>query len=318
MLSSSPPYKKLILISIASYLVLISHAFVLPSSHQFCSSVQHHHRHGRHGHGHYQQYLHQQTQQHQQLKCPLLLDRVTTTNKVIYRRQHHVVLNQSKRDGVKRMINPSNSSGAKLKSSRTNSMLAISVALVVSILTTGTVQRVAVSVASYVTAKQTYEIFETTSPSSSSISGSISGSSSKSSSNGKRNRLRQKFQKRGRENDKRKGSKIAIAKEALVKMSDRETKYLQSKNSSGAAWLKQSLDSLEETDRKITELKQREAAAKAAEQQAKAKEWVSETLRSTAGAKAHADMMRKQEEVARHKAKKWAESVARQSGVDLS
>ena len=297
------------MISIASYLVLISHAFVIPSSHQFWSSLHHHHR-----RGHHQQCLHQQEQQHQQLKfpsSPLLLDRVVT-NKILYRRHH--VLNQSKRDGgVKRMINPGNSS-AKLKSSRTNSILAISVALVISTLTTGTVQRVAVSIASYVTAKQTYEIFETTSPS----SNSGSGSSSSSSSSGKRDRLRQKFQKRGRDNDKRKGSKIAIAKEALVKMSEREIKNLQSKNSSGAAWLKQSLDSLEETDRKIAELKQKEAAAKAAEQQAKAKEWVSETLRSTAGAKAQADMMRRQEEVARHKAKKWAESVARQSGVDLS
>jgi len=89
-------------------------------------------------------------------------------------------------------------------------------------------------------------------------------------------------------------------------------------NPNGEAWLKQSMDNLEETDRMIADLKRQEAEARAAEQKAKAREWVNETLRATTNAKARADVMRRQEEEARHKAQKWAESVARQSGVDLN
>ncbi len=196
----------------------------------------------------------------------------------------------------------------------------ISVAGIVSILSTGAVQRIAVSVISYTTAKYTYDLFEKifVTP----------GDGRERKRVRARNRLKDKFQKRHYSREKEKGSiggdsiKMGITTKRISNGAARSGGVVEqsslNSNPNGKAWLKQSMDNLEETDRMISDLKRQEAEARAAEQKAKAREWVNETLRATTNLKARADTMRKQEEEARHKAQKWAESVARQSGVDLN
>ncbi len=87
--------------------------------------------------------------------------------------------------------------------------------------------------------------------------------------------------------------------------------------SNGKKWLQQSLTNLQQTEQQIFDIKQKEALDKQEAQKQKAKEWINETLRSTALAKAKADVMRREEAEARLKAQKWAESITRQSGIDL-
>jgi hypothetical protein len=280
--------RRLLIILIATHLAFTArtstHAFVLP--HQY----KHHH--------------HQQHQQRQQTKhqFPSLIK----TDRTFHRRQH--ILNQSKREGIKRILRQrsrSNTTG----SSTTKYVIVMSAAGITIFLTSGIVQRVAASVASYCTAKNTYELFER-------LFSSSSGHGEK-----KRNRLKNKFQKYKQVNKRNRAKpKIKIIKEASGTSPQRgmENDQFSNSNPSGKAWLKQSLDNLEETDRAIADLKRQEAAARAAEQKAKAKLWVSDTLRSTADAKLKAEMMIKKEKEDRHKAQKWAESIAKQSGIDLT
>lgn len=83
------------------------------------------------------------------------------------------------------------------------------------------------------------------------------------------------------------------------------------------AWMDQCLTSVEETEERIADLREKEALAIEAEQKEKAKKWVEATMRSSTEAREQLNHIRNIHAEKKRMAKRWAESMVRSTGVDL-
>eukprot|EP01083_Nonionella_stella_P037135 101243_1 len=83
------------------------------------------------------------------------------------------------------------------------------------------------------------------------------------------------------------------------------------------AWMDQCLTSVEETEERMADLREKEAMAIEAEQKEKAKKWVQATMKSSTKAREELNQIRSIRAEKKRIAKRWAESMVRSTGVDL-
>jgi len=83
------------------------------------------------------------------------------------------------------------------------------------------------------------------------------------------------------------------------------------------SWIDQSMTHLQATKLRVSAEKAQEAALLEAQRKAKAKLWVTATMHSANRAREQAQETKKREDDANLKAKKWAESAVRSTGIDL-
>uniref|UniRef100_A0A7S3PY62 Uncharacterized protein n=1 Tax=Chaetoceros debilis TaxID=122233 RepID=A0A7S3PY62_9STRA len=83
------------------------------------------------------------------------------------------------------------------------------------------------------------------------------------------------------------------------------------------AWMDQCLTSVEETEERMADLKEKEAMTIEAEQKEKAKKWVQATIRSSTEAREELNQTCSIRAEKKRISKRWAESMVRSTGVDL-
>jgi len=89
------------------------------------------------------------------------------------------------------------------------------------------------------------------------------------------------------------------------------------KSKRSKTWIDQSIMKIEETNRRISDEKAQQEALREAQRKKMAKEWVVATMRSQSIAIEEAQRKKAEEERANLRAKKWAESMIRNTGIDL-
>jgi len=89
------------------------------------------------------------------------------------------------------------------------------------------------------------------------------------------------------------------------------------KSKRSKTWVDQSIMKIEETNRRISDEKAQQEALREAQRKKMAKDWVVATMRSQSIAIEEAQVKKREEEEAKLRAKKWAESMIRNTGIDL-
>lgn len=97
---------------------------------------------------------------------------------------------------------------------------------------------------------------------------------------------------------------------------DRVQKALE-KSKRSKTWIDQSMMKIAETNKRIADEKAQEEAWREAQRKKMAREWVAATMRSQSLAVQEAQRKRREEEEANLRAKKWAESMVRNTGIDF-
>ena len=109
----------------------------------------------------------------------------------------------------------------------------------------------------------------------------------------------------------------ALANEVSVWDDEDRIQKALDKSKRSREWLDQSIQSIEDTGRRIADENAQEEALKEARRKELSKQWVARTMRSQSQAIQEAQEKRRQEEENNLKAKKWAESMIRRTGADL-
>jgi len=109
----------------------------------------------------------------------------------------------------------------------------------------------------------------------------------------------------------------ALANEVSVWDDENRIQKALDKSKRSREWLDQSIQSIEDTGRRIADENAQEEALKEARRKELSKQWVARTMRSQSQAIQEAQEKRRQEEENNLKAKKWAESMIRRTGADL-
>jgi hypothetical protein len=107
------------------------------------------------------------------------------------------------------------------------------------------------------------------------------------------------------------------AKTLSVWEDDERIQKALEKSKRSKTWIDQSIMKIEETNRRISNEKAQKEASREAQRKKMAKDWVVATMRSQSLAIQEAQRKKREEEEAKLRAKKWAESMIRNTGIDL-
>lgn len=116
---------------------------------------------------------------------------------------------------------------------------------------------------------------------------------------------------------KNKGCSNNKAKTLSVWEDEERIQKALEKSKRSKTWVDQSIMTIEETNHRISNEKAQEEALREAQRKKMAKEWVAATMRSQSLAIEEAERKKREEEEAMLRAKKWAESMIRNTGINL-
>ena len=112
-------------------------------------------------------------------------------------------------------------------------------------------------------------------------------------------------------------NEVELSNESSVWDDEQRIQKALAKSRRSKRWVNQSITHIEDTGKRIADIKAQEIAVEDSRRKELAKQWVTATMRSQSQAIQDAQEKRGQEEESIRKAKLWAESMVRRTGADL-